>query len=186
VNTVDPAGLRQVAAECVALVATEHGIRLDWSVDSLAELDDVCAALLADGPLGAERFELWWKLIGAYTGEVLLRTYGGSWTRTDGVPGSLAVSVIGIRALPFGIAARVLRGEPHKSLASFARGVPAVAGGEEESPRLPVDPARQPAIDELILAGRYADAIAAAREAYGLTMNDAFHGVLARKRELVA
>lgn len=55
---------------------------------------------------------------------------------------------------------------------------------ESEPSRLPVDPARQPAIDDLILGGRYGDAIAAAREAYALTMHQAVFGVLARKREL--
>lgn len=72
--------------------------------------------------------------------------------------------------------------------AAHAAGIrPTEPGAVEETPetpRLPVDPARQPAIDDLILAGRYGDAIRAARQAYGLTMNEAFHGVLARKREL--
>lgn len=49
---------------------------------------------------------------------------------------------------------------------------------------LPVDPGLQPAIDDLILAGRFGDAIAAAREAYGLTLGEAFHGVLTGKRDL--
>jgi hypothetical protein len=61
---------------------------------------------------------------------------------------------------------------------------PGIVAEAEKTPRLPVDPDRQPAIDDLILAGRYADALHAARRAYGLTMNEAFHGVLARKREL--
>jgi hypothetical protein len=176
VNAPDSAGLRSAAADCVALVAAEYGTRLDWSVDSLAELDGVCASLLADGPLTDERLELWRKLIGAF-----------------------AVSVSGTTAFPFKVADRVLRGEPYKSLASFARALPVVVdnarrsapapgavGGEVRPPRFPVDPVRQPAIDEQILAGRFAEAIAAARKAYGLTMNDAFHGVLARKQELDA
>lgn len=55
---------------------------------------------------------------------------------------------------------------------------------EPNPPRLPVDPGLQPAIDDLILAGRFGDAIAAAREAYGLTLGEAFHGVLTGKRDL--
>jgi hypothetical protein len=69
VRWVGPAGLQRIAAECVALVATEYSTHLDWSLDSLAEFDEVCANLLAEGPLRDERLELWWKLIGAYTGE---------------------------------------------------------------------------------------------------------------------
>lgn len=197
-NVPDPAGLARIAAECVALVATECGTHLDWSLDSLAELDDVCATLLAEGPLSDERLELWWKLIGAYTGEVLIRSYGGEWITADEAPGAIAVLLSGTTAFPFGVANRVLHSDPRKSLASFARAFPSVADHvrrsppttpaaietEAELPRLPVDPIRQPAIDDRILAGRFADAIAAAREAYGLTLNDAFHGVLARKREL--
>lgn len=199
-NSPDRAGLMRVASECVALVGTQYRIRLDWSLDSLAKLDDVCATLLTEGPLSDERLELWCKLIGAYTGEVLIRTYGGEWITHDKAPGAYAVRVRGMTAFPFGVAHRVLRGEPYKSLASFARALPTVAdhsrrlaytaheGVEEEPelPRLPVDPARQPAIDDRILGGRLAEAVAAAREAYGLTLNDAVHGVLIRKRELGA
>jgi hypothetical protein len=199
-NSPARAGLMHVAAECVALVGAEYSVRLDWSLDSLAELDDVCATLLAEGPLSGERLDLWWKLIGAYTGEVLIRTYGGEWITHDEAPGAYAVSVRGLTAFPFGVAHRVLRGEPYKSLATLARGLAAVAEDsrnlpgtasgvveeEPELPRLPVDPARQPAIDDLIRAGRYGDAIAAARAAYALTMHQAFFGVMARKRELGA
>jgi hypothetical protein len=129
----DPANMQRVASECVALVATEYNRRLDWSPDSLAELDDVCASLLADGPLGDQRLELWWKLIGAYTGEVLIQTYGGEWITHDKAPGALAVSVSGVTAFPFGVADRVLHGEPYKSLASFARALPAVADRSRRS-----------------------------------------------------
>ena len=30
-------------------------------------------------PLAGERRDLWWRLIGAYTGEVVIRAYGGEW-----------------------------------------------------------------------------------------------------------
>ncbi|MBO0867321.1 MAG: hypothetical protein J2P15_02035 [Micromonosporaceae bacterium] len=198
-DTLDPAGLYRVAADCVALISTEYGTRLDCSVESLATLDEVCATILADGPLSEQHRELWRELIGAYTGEVLLRTYGGQWVMSGNAPAALAVSVGGITAFPFAVADRVLRGEPYKSLASFARALPAVLDqaqrsppvpgsveGQAELPRLTRDPAKQLVIDEQILAGHFADAIAATREAYGSTMNDAFHEVLARKRELGA
>jgi hypothetical protein len=95
-------------------------------VDSLGELDAVCAELSAGGPLGEERLELWWKLIGAYTGEVLVRAYDGTWCTHKDAPGAFAVSVSGNTAFPFGIAERVLSGEPFKSVASFGRVFPAV------------------------------------------------------------
>ena len=83
----DRAGLHHIAAEYVTLVARQFGRHLDWSLASLEELDAVCAGLLADGPLDGGRLELWWKLIGAYTGEVLVRVYGGSGLRTSKAPG---------------------------------------------------------------------------------------------------
>jgi hypothetical protein len=121
----DPAYLHTLADQCVDLVAEQFGRQLDWSPESLSTLDEVCAELLADGPLTDERLDLWWKLIGAYTGEVAIRTHGGTWVEHEGtVP---AVSVLGITGFPFGLASRVLDGEPYKSLASFARVLPAIA-----------------------------------------------------------
>ncbi len=122
--SVDSEGLRYLASECVSLVRAEFGRDLDWELDSLSELDAVCAQLLVDGPLVSERLDLWWKLIGAYTGEVVLRAYDGVWTEHEMAPGSLAVSVEGTVGFPFAVADRVLRGEPFKSLASFGRVFP--------------------------------------------------------------
>jgi len=125
--TTDPAiGLHNIAAECVSLVATQFGRKLDWSVASLDELDGVCAELLAEGPLEGQRFDLWWKLIGAYTGEVLVRVYGGQWSTHEQTPGAFVVVVSGNTAIPFGIAERVLSGEPFKSLGSFGRVLPTI------------------------------------------------------------
>jgi hypothetical protein len=86
----------------------------------------VCAELLADGPLSEQRFGLWWKLIGAYTGEVLVRVYGGKWSTHEKAAGAFVVVVSGNTAFPFAIADRVLSGEPFKSLATFGRALPAV------------------------------------------------------------
>ena len=125
--TGEPISLASIAGECVALVAAQFGRQLDWSVQSLVELDTVCAELLADGPLGEERLNLWWKLIGAYTGEVLVRAHGGQWITHDSAPGAFAVSVLGVTGFPFATTQRVLNGEQYKSLASFGRTLPAIA-----------------------------------------------------------
>jgi hypothetical protein len=71
--------LLRVAAACVKLVDTRFGRQLDWSVDSLRHLDDVCAELSADEPLEGQRFDLWWRLIAGYTGQVVVEAYGGQW-----------------------------------------------------------------------------------------------------------
>jgi hypothetical protein len=133
-DSAEPTALQHVAEECVALVADQYGRRLDWTPDSLADLDEVCALLLADGPLPAQRLDLWWKLIGAYTGEVLIRAYGGIWISHEKAPGAYAVSVQGLTALPFATAHRVLHGEPYKSLASFVRAMPAIVEHSRRTP----------------------------------------------------
>src|SRR4051812_6062332 len=123
----DPAYLHTLASECVDLVARQLGRQLDWSPESLSTLDEVCGELLADGPLTGERLDLWWKLIGAYTGEVAIRTHDGTWVEHETSPTAPAVSVLGVIGFPFGLASRVLDGEPYKSLASFVRVLPAIA-----------------------------------------------------------
>jgi hypothetical protein len=123
---VDADGLRRIAEECAGLVEAQHGRRLDWTVDSLVTLDEVCAELLAGGPLAGDRLDLWWKLVGAYTGEVVIRAYGGQWVADRRAAGAYAVLVSGTTAFPFAVTNRILTGEPHKSLASFARVLPAI------------------------------------------------------------
>jgi len=125
VGNPDPETMRRLAAECVNLVGEQFGRQLDWSIASLGELDAVCAELTADGPLAGQRFELWWQLLGAYTGEVTIRLYEGQWI-TDDERGP-AISALGITGFPFSTARRILSGEQFKSLASFARALPAIA-----------------------------------------------------------
>ena len=120
------AALRQVAEECVGLVANQYGRRLDGSPQSLDELDEVCGLLLTDGPLSGQRLHLWSRLVGAYTGEVLIRAHGGRWTAYEATTGGYAVSVQGVTAMPFATAYRILSGEPYKSLGAFIRALPAV------------------------------------------------------------
>lgn len=114
--------LQSIAAECVKLVAG-GGYELDYSLDSLTVLDEVCQELLAEGPLNEDRLDLWYQLAGAYTGEVCLRAYGGEWIEQDG---AVAISISGLTGFPFNTAHRVLSGEDFKSLASFARSIPAI------------------------------------------------------------
>ncbi len=120
----DRVDLQLIAGECVNLVADNHGYKLDFSLDSLTVLDRVCEELLADGPLNEQRLNLWFKLVGAYTGEVCLRAYGGEWIEHE--DGAIAISISGLTGFPFSTAFRVLSGEEFKSLASFARGIPAI------------------------------------------------------------
>jgi len=132
-TTVDTAGLRRLAEKCVALVDSEFGRSLDWSLASLTELDLAGAQLLADGPLQGERLDLWWQVMGAYCGEVLVRVYGGEWIAHEDARGAYAVSVSGITGFPFRITNRILGGEEGKSFASFGRAVPVIAEHSKSS-----------------------------------------------------
>lgn len=125
--SVDRESLIELAEQCVRRVGEQFGESLDWSVDSLEKLDAACARLNADGPLSSERFDLWWKSIGAYVGEVAIRTYHGEWVEHDHADGAYAISVLGITGFPFSTTTRVLQGEEFKSLESFARTIPAIA-----------------------------------------------------------
>lgn len=118
----DPS-VRELAARCVAEVAARFGRQLDWSLASLTELDLLCAGLLADGPLGDDTCTHWWRLIGAYTGEVLIRAHGGTWIAQEGAP---AIMVDGVTARPYRVADRVLAGAEATSLTAFARALPEI------------------------------------------------------------
>ncbi|ONI71353.1 hypothetical protein ALI144C_52050 [Actinosynnema sp. ALI-1.44] len=124
--------LLRIAKKCVDLVDAQFQRQLDWSVDSLDTLDEVCAELSAVEPLEGERFDLWWQLVGAYTGQVIVETYGGQWITHEQAPGAFAVAVNGITGFPFSVANRVLSREPFKSLASLARSLPAISGRQAE------------------------------------------------------
>jgi hypothetical protein len=123
----DSEGLRRVAEECVKLAADQFDVALDWSLDSLVVLDEICTRLLADGPVTELRLSLWWQLIGAYTGEVVIGAYGGSWITHSQAPGAYAISALGVTGFPFATVHRILTGEPHKSVASFARALPSIS-----------------------------------------------------------
>ena len=123
----DAEAMQEIAAQCVRLVGEEFGRELDWSLASLGVLDDVCAMLVADGPLRGQRLELWAQLAGAYTGEVTIRAYGGRWVVKEGEPAPPAILALDVTGHPFSTAVRVLSAEPGKSLASFARALPVIS-----------------------------------------------------------
>jgi hypothetical protein len=127
-TTVDRAGLRAIARECVELVLADFGRELDWSVEVL---DEVSRELLADGPLAGDRLDLWWKLTGAYTGEVVVSAFDGEWITHERADGAYAVQALTVTGFPFALAGRVLSGEPYKSFASFARALPAISERDE-------------------------------------------------------
>lgn len=59
----------------------------------------------------------------SYTGEVLIRAYGGQWVIDERV-GAYGAHTLGVTGFPFSTALRVLTGEEGKSLASMGRSLP--------------------------------------------------------------
>ncbi|MBP2471647.1 hypothetical protein JOF53_000519 [Crossiella equi] len=119
-TTVPTNELHFIATQCADLVHACFDRVLDWTPSSLLVLDEVCAELLAQGPMHQERFELWWKLVGAYTGQVLVENENARWVADDRCPGAYGVRLHTFTARPFTIAEKVLAGEPYKSLSGFA------------------------------------------------------------------
>jgi hypothetical protein len=66
-------GLEVIATQRVELVEERFGCRLDWSLESLGELDRACDALPADGPLAEER----WSCGGSWSGPTRVRCWSG-------------------------------------------------------------------------------------------------------------
>jgi hypothetical protein len=62
--------------------------------------------------------------------------YGWQWVTHEQVPESFTVSVVAMTAFPFAVTDKVLRAEPYKTLASFARVLPAIAARTQAVPRV--------------------------------------------------
>ena len=85
--------LQDIATECVTLVARQFDRHLDWSLASLVELDAACDDLLADGPLGDQRLDLWWRLIDKVLRAEPASTSPGAYPEGEGAGLEPAVSV---------------------------------------------------------------------------------------------
>jgi hypothetical protein len=124
------------AATSIATELTDHGYGLDFSLDSLAEVDrffDENSALDPDDPeavsdsLLASRLGQWLFALGAYSGEVLRRAVGGRW-QWDGLDDDQAASTDTQLVLvddsivwPFQRAWKRLMNGPEDSLAAWGQ-----------------------------------------------------------------
>lgn len=92
-------------AEQAVLIAREFNARLDYSENSLMELEGIVAQLALDLPNGAPSDELteMCKMWGSYFGEVVRRRFGGDWS-IDTYPGkqfaTLTLTVAGNKLFP--------------------------------------------------------------------------------------
>lgn len=93
------------AAKAVA-IAREFNARLDYSENSLMELEAIVAQLAADLPAGgppSEELTEMCKMWGCYFGEVVRKRFGGDWS-IETYPGkqfaTLTLSVAGNKLFP--------------------------------------------------------------------------------------
>ena len=93
--TPSAANAALIAAMAVPFVEQNYGLKLDYGVASLAQLDTVIEDLRRD-----QRFEVLQPVLfsmGCYVGEVLVRHAGGRWRRAEDLgTGIAAISPIAI------------------------------------------------------------------------------------------
>ena len=135
------------AATMIASELTAHGYLLDFSLESLAEVDrffDEHSALdpdaAADDSLLASRLGQWMFALGAYSGEVLRRVVGGRW-RWEGLDDDKAASTDTELVLiddsivwPFQRAWKRLMNGPDDSMAAWGAQMVAAVGPDPSSP----------------------------------------------------
>jgi hypothetical protein len=93
-------------ADQAVAIAREFNARLDYSENSLMELENIVGRLALDLPAGgapAEELTEMCKLWGSYLGEVVRRRFGGDWS-IETYPGkqfaTLTLNVAGTRLFP--------------------------------------------------------------------------------------
>ncbi len=92
-------------AEQAVVIARDFNAKLDYSENSLMELEAIVAQLALDLPNGAPAEELteMCKMWGSYFGEVVRRRFGGDWS-IDTYPGkqfaTLTLTVAGNKLFP--------------------------------------------------------------------------------------
>ncbi len=92
-------------AEQAVVIAREFNTTLDYSENSLMELEAIVAQLALDLPNGAPAEELteMCKMWGSYFGEVVRRRFGGDWS-IDTYPGkqfaTLTLTIAGNKLFP--------------------------------------------------------------------------------------
>jgi hypothetical protein len=134
--------MRAYACDAVSYAEQRLGMTLDYSEQSLEDVDRIVAEYSKGGMLDpdqlsvAEREDLWafCKMLGGYVGEVIIRNLGGEWQTKEMDDGSIAVQLVtaGVTGSPPEAVWRALA-EPYKAIVSFYRGLRAILGHGEQT-----------------------------------------------------
>lgn len=128
------------ANDAVAFAA-KRGISLDYTEESLDEIDGILASSDIVGPTprrpssAQEEEELWTlsKMLGAYVGEVTLRVFSGRWIVED-LPNGTArpvLDVCGVKAFPMEKVWKRLTESEFDTLSGYCRAIRAIAAHRE-------------------------------------------------------
>jgi hypothetical protein len=98
-------GMREMADRAVQMAKADHGITLDYTVESVERVESILASLHerhAQQPLLQEQLSQLSVRYGAYVGEVIRREWGGRWEQGHPVagPGSFPLVSQGRRSFP--------------------------------------------------------------------------------------
>jgi hypothetical protein len=111
--------MQAYASEAVRTASTQHGVKLDYSIDSVEALENILNALDM-----AKENDLEWltRLWGSYFGEIFRRRYASEWVMSD-YPGSQfavpALDIGGSRIYPLMKVHRRLTMGSGESLTTF-------------------------------------------------------------------
>ena len=89
-------------AEELVAEAARQGIAIDYSAESLGYWDSVLDSLRASGVQVEQVAEVLFG-IGTYLGEVILRTFGGTWVSSAGTPLAKSAPLPIVLSLPEGV-----------------------------------------------------------------------------------
>ena len=135
--------MTEAYAQKAVIIAREFNARLDYSENSLMELEGILSQLALDlppgGPATDELTEMC-KMWGCYFGEVVRRRFGGDWS-IDTYPGkqfaTLTLTVAGNKLFPsMKIHRRLTRGRGRQCLGVLQNGESQAGAGAETQTKL--------------------------------------------------
>jgi len=134
--------MREYAEGAVAYAKRAHGLVLDFSEQSVEEIDRILGSLTSSGLLvpdtmsAQDQEELWTycKMLGGYVGEVIIRNLGGAWElkELDEEAASVSLVVNGVHGSPPDAVWKALT-EPYKPIASYYRTLRVTLGHGERA-----------------------------------------------------
>ncbi|MBB5872450.1 hypothetical protein F4553_005884 [Allocatelliglobosispora scoriae] len=115
------AGTMQLMAEAFIRASADEGAKLGWEADDASRLDGICDAFLRSNPPEDVQNSMVMAM-GAYLGELLVRTGGGQWTYDADQQEAAVIMPNGTHGYPHSkVAKRLYLGAEHDLLDFYER-----------------------------------------------------------------